>query len=204
MKRKIGIIFFILDLLVLWGCYPDGPEYVEETDVVLIKHNEDYDFESRATYSMPDEIVMITGNVIEGEDPEYIPPEFASQILARIESNMADLGWEKVDVSESPDLLLLPAAWTTTTIYYYYDYWYWWYGAYYPYWPYYPPVYVSSYTTGTLLMTFKDPEILEGTGVPTNQWAAAMNGLLTGEYSTARVNEAIDKAFNASPYLKNN
>jgi hypothetical protein len=204
MKRKIGITFCILGVLVLWGCFPDGPDYVEELDVVLINYNKDYDFAAKATYSIPDEIVIITGNQIEGEDPEFIPDPYASQMLAKIESNMADLGWEKVDVSESPDLLLLPVAWTITTITYYYDYWSWWYGGYYPYWPYYPPVYVTSYTTGTLEITLKDPEILDGTGVPTRQWTAAVNGLLTGEYSAERATDGIDKAFNASPYLKTN
>ncbi|MCK7538489.1 MAG: hypothetical protein MZV63_49800 [Marinilabiliales bacterium] len=45
-----------------------------------------------------------------------------------------------MDIEDDPDVLLLPAAWETTTIYYYYDYWYYWYGGYWGwYYPYYPP-----------------------------------------------------------------
>jgi hypothetical protein len=202
MKRRIVFTALITGLLALWGCYPGGPDYAEEMDVVLTKHNADYDFVSKATYAMPNKIVKITGNAIEpGGEPEYVPDLFASQILGRVATNMANLGWVKVDVSQNPDLLLLPAAWETTTVYYWYDYWYWWYGGYYPYWPYYPPVYASSYTTGTFLMTLQDPDVLQGSGSPVNQWSGAVNGLMTGTYDINRVNTAIDKAFTASPYL---
>ena len=73
----------------------------------------------------------------------------ATQILQHIADNMESLGWTRVAGEASPDVVLLPAAWETTTITYYYDYWYWWWGGYYPYYPYYPPVYAYSYTTGS-------------------------------------------------------
>jgi len=204
MKRGKQILSFIAGLGLLWGCYPGGPDYVEEMDVSLTKHNPDYDFVGKATYAMPDKIVKITGNVTEGEDPTFIPDATAQKILAIIADNMSALGWQRVDVSASPDLLLTPAAWETTTIYYYYDYWYWWYGGYYPYWGYYPPVYVSSYTTGTLLMNLIDPDILGSNGNPVNQWAGAVNGIMTGAYDVERITTAIDNTFAQSPYLKTN
>jgi hypothetical protein len=118
---------------------------------------------------------------------------------------MTALGWTRVplDNPTPPDLLLTPASWETTTVYYWYDYWYWWYGGYYPYWGY-PPVYYSSYTTGTLLMNLIDPEIEGANGNPINQWSGAINGILTYSYNASRVNTAIDKAFTISPYLKTN
>ena len=77
-----------------------------------------------------------------------------------------------MDLEDDPDVILLPAAWETTTVYYWYDYWYWWYGGYYGgYWPYYPPVYASSYTTGTLLMSIIDPGLTSTDGNPINQWS---------------------------------
>jgi hypothetical protein len=203
MKRRIPFALLTAALLFLWGCYPGGPDYAEEMDVVLTSHK-DYDFASKATYAMPDKIVKITGDVTEGESPEFIPDATAQKILARIDDNMKNLGWTKVDVSANPDLLLEPAAWQTTTIYYWYDYWYWWYGGYYPYWPYYPPVSYSSYTTGTLLMLLIDPDMVSSDGGPINQWSGAINGLLTGAYDMNRVNTGIDKAFSISPYLKTN
>jgi hypothetical protein len=205
MKKRISIVLIVTSVLLLWGCYPQGPEYVEDLDVVLTKHNKDYDFTAKATYAMPEEIVKITGDVIEGEEPSFIPDANAQVMLTTVANNMADLGWVRVDIEDDPDVLLLPAAWETTTIYYYYDYWYYWYGGYWGwYYPYYPPVYASSYTTGTLLMSIADPAIISADGNRINQWSGAINGVLTGYFDANRINEAINKAFAASPYLKTN
>ena len=204
MKKRISVALLTLSILLLWGCYPGGPDYAEDMDIVLTKHNDSYDFAAKATYAMPDRIVKITGNVLEGEDPEFIPDLVSEQILSRIDDNMKNLGWNRVDLSENPDVVLTVASWETTTVYYWYDYWYWWWGGYYPYWGYYPPVNYTSYTTGTLLMNLIDPNEIEGTGNPVNQWAGAVNGLLTGSYNVSRVNAAIDKAFKISPYLQTN
>ena len=211
MKKRILTAVTIFSVFLLWGCYPKGPDYVEEMDIVLTYHSPDYDFDAKSTYAMPDKIVKITGNISEGEDPEYIPDATAQLILATIADNMDALGWQRVDVSADPDLLLAPASWETTTIYYWYDYWYWWYGGYYPgwgwgggYYPYYPPVYVSSYTTGTLLMTLIDKNVSGSNGNPVVQWSGAINGIMTYTYDATRMNTGIDKAFNQSPYLKTN
>ena len=208
MKKSILFILTIISLFFLWGCYPQGPEYIEEMDVVLTYHEDTYDFASKATYAMPDRIVKITGNVLdENEDPEFIPDVTASKILATIATNMQDLGWERVmDVTDTAniDMLLIPASWETEYIYMYYDYWDWWYGGYYPYWGYPPYYYYSSYSTGTLLMSLIDPDAVAANGNPVVQWSGAINGILTGYYDATRVNTAIDKAFNQSPYLQTN
>jgi len=205
MKRKILIIVGFFGALLLASCYPDGPDYAEELDVVLTYHNPDYIFGTKTTYAMPDKIVKITGDVAEGEEPSFIPDVNAQVILGTIANNMTDLGWVRVDIEDEPDVFLLPAAWETTTIYYWYDYWGWWYGGYWGgYWPYYPPVYASSYTTGTLLMSITDPDIISTDGNRINQWSGAINGLLTGYFDASRINEGINKAFEISPYLKTN
>lgn len=189
--------------IFLFGCYPDGPEYTEDLDVVLTYFNDEYDFQSKTTYARPDRIVMITGNLQEGDDPVFIPDVTAALILSQIDENMADLGYQKVDVDDDPNLLLTPAAWETTSIVYWYDYWSWWWGGYYPGWGYYPG-YVSSYSTGTLLMGLIDPTEVGANGNPVVQWTGAINGILTGSYNASRVDRAIDNAFDQSPYLKTN
>jgi len=199
---KIKIAFVVLAFLIA-GCYPEGPEYVEDTDIVLTNHNYDYSFTGKDTYSMPDKIVKITGNLTDGDAPVFIPDVVATQILARIESDMSKLGYTRVAIEANPKMLLTPASWETTTIFMYYDYWYWWWGGYYPGWGY-PPMYVSSYTTGTLVMSLIDPTVESANGNPIPQWTGAINGLLTGTYNASRVNKAIDQAFTQSPYLKTN
>lgn len=199
MKEKLLALTCIVGLLFLGGCYPNGAEYYEDTDVVYTNYDDSYDFKSKGTYSMPDKIVNINGNIVEGEEPEFIKEPYNTQILQKIESNMTALGYSKTTDPANADLVLFPAVWTNTTIYYYYDYWCW----YYPYycgwgWGYYYPSY-SSITTGTLLMTL----VADGEEYvqPTNVWTAAANGLLSGAYDVTRVNQAIDQAFKQSAYL---
>ena len=149
---------------------------------------------------MPDKIVKIKGDLAEGEEPEFVKEPQNTQMLQKMEANMSALGWTKIEDPADADLVLFPAVWTNTTVYYWYDYWCW----YYPYycgWGWgYPSV--SSYTTGTLVMTL----VADGEDYiePSRVWTAAANGLLSGAYNTTRVNNAIDQAFEQSPYLRTN
>ncbi len=206
MKRKILITVGFFSALLIAGCYPDGPDYVEELDVVLTRHNDTYDFGTKTTYAMPDKIVKITGNLEEGEAPVFMPDASAALILSKIEENMTALGYERVSLeSEGADLLLLPASWETTTITVWYDYWYWWYGGYYPgwgwggYYPYYPPVSVTSYTTGTLMMNLIDKTEVGANGNPVTQWNAIINGVLTYTYDASRVNTVLTRPLTSHP-----
>ena len=198
MKKKL---FFYLSIIVLLGsCYPNSIEYYEDTDVVYTNYEDEFDFTSLGSYAIPDKIVKVTGNVGEGEDPEFVKEPFNTQMLQKMESNMSALGWTKVEDPAQADLVLFPAVWTNTTVYYWYDYWCW----YYPYycgWGWgYPSV--SSYSTGTLVMTL----VADGENYvePSRVWTGAANGLLSGSYNVNRVTKAIDQAFEQSPYLKTN
>jgi hypothetical protein len=195
MKKNVFYFFGIIIMMV--SCYPDELEYAEDLDLVYTNYTETFDFISKSTYSMPDKIVKVEGNLIEGEAPDFVQEPINSQILQQIEANMTALGWTKVDDPVNADLVLFPAVLTNTTIIYYYDYWCW----YYPYycgWGYYYPV-TTSYTTGTMIMTL----VADGENYiePSSVWSAAANGIMTGEYNTSRVSKAIDQAFAQSPYL---
>ena len=198
MKKKF--VFYLSIIVLMGSCYPNGADYYEELDIVYTNYDEEFDFTSLGTYSIPDRIVKITGDIIEGEDPEFVKEPQNSQMLQKIESNMTALGWTKAEDPAEADLVLFPAVWTNTTIYYWYDYWCW----YYPYycgWGWgYPSV--SSYTTGTFVMTL----VVDGENYidPARVWTGAANGLLSGSYNVTRVNNAIDQAFEQSPYLKTN
>lgn len=190
----------------LAGCYPAGPDYTEDLDVVYTTYDPDYDFAGSNTYSMPDQIVTDVEISITGDTTyEYMKPVYADPILARIDANMSSLGWTKVDVSANPDVLLMPAGLSSTT--YFYSYWYgWWYGGYWGGWGwYYPPYYsVSSYTTGSLIMTIADPRNDSPINKSQTAWIAAANGLLSYSGNINRVLTGIDQAFEQSPYLKTN
>lgn len=196
MKRNI--IYVLVAFLILPACYPGGPEYYEETDLVYSNYDDQFDFTATNSYSMPDRIVKITGELLEGELPEFIEDKYGNQILNAIENNMSDLGWTRTDQPGDADLVLMPAMWSNTTIYYWYDYWCW----YYPWycgWGYYYPGYFTSYTTGTLVMLLvaAGDDYIE----PAHVWTGAVNGILSGAFDISRVNRGIDRAFEQSPYL---
>lgn len=205
MKRFLLMVF---SALLLGSCYPGGPEYVEDIDAVYTTYDDQFDFKSRNTYARPDKIVVDV-EIDKGDTTYvYMKDVFANPIFDAIDQNMAELGWDLVDISEDPDVLLSPAAIKSTT--YFYSYWYdWWYGGWYGgYWGwYYPPYYtVSSYTTGSLIITLADPNVEDDSPINQSQaaWVAVANGLYTGSYDLSRVTRAIDDAFNQSPYLKTN
>jgi hypothetical protein len=195
MKTKIAIYLVVIGMMV--SCYPQGPEYYEDLDLVYTNFEPKFDFQSKGTYSMPDKIVKVEGDLADDEDPDFVKEPYNTQMLTKIEANMTALGWTKVEDPADADLVLFPAVWTNTTVYYWYDYWCW----YYPYycgWGWgYPSV--STYTSGTLVMTL----VADGDNYvePTRVWTSACNGVLSGAYNTTRVTNAIDQAFEQSPYL---
>jgi len=197
---KKNVFYFMAIIFLMVSCYPEGIEYYEDTDLVFTNYLESYDFASQGNYSMPDKIVKVTGNLTEGENPEYVKEPYNTQILNLIEDHMTNLGWNKVDVPEDDDVVLFPAVWTNTTVVYWYDYWCWYYPYYYCGWGYYYP-YTASYTTGTMVMALiPTDESVE----PVSVWTGAINGLMSGNYDLTRVTNGIDQAFEQSPYLNIN
>jgi len=209
MKKNVKYIFAMLFLsLTMAGCYPDGPDYVDEYDIVYTNYDENFIFAGKPTYAMPDSVVKITGAATTGDDIEFVNPVYANIILDRIKANMASRGYTLVGNAIIADFVLMPSAIEVTNISYYYDYWGYYYGWYYPpgyggyYYPYYPMV--TSYTTGSLFMTLADNKNQNPTGKNEVVWLGVVNGLLEGSSNTnfqARINKSIDQAFSQSAYL---
>lgn len=208
MKRHL--LFGALALatgVLLSGCYPKGPEYIEEYDLVYTDYSPDYDFKARHTYALPDSVVQLTGNLIEGERPDMLSPVYANEILGKIKDNMNKNGWTEVEIGQDPDVLVLPSTVSTTTVNVWYDYYWGWYYPYYGYGWYYPGYYpptVSSYTTGSVLIQMVDPGDISGTEKMGVEWLCIVNGLMEGSTSglITRIDKSIDQAFTQSPYLK--
>ena len=114
MLMKKYLIPALLLTLFLGGCYPGGPDYVEQLDLVISNHDPDFNFGNVSTYSLPDKVVKITGQMIEDPDgngePDYISQVTADLILNQLRSNMNSRGYTEVDESQNPDLILLPSA----------------------------------------------------------------------------------------------
>ncbi|MBL7878065.1 MAG: DUF4136 domain-containing protein [Cyclobacteriaceae bacterium] len=208
------LLMMALGAVLLAGCYPAGPDYVEDLDAVYTTFDKEYDFQAAGTYAMPDEIVVdAEKNDITGEwEPEFMPKAFADPILDHIEAKMTANGWTRLpnsvsgDPNPAADVVLTPAAIKSTT--YFYSYWYdWWYGGWWGGWYgwYYPPYYtISSYTTGSMIMVIADPNVESPINQTQAAWISVGNGLFVGDYDLDRVTGAIDQAFKQSPYLKIN
>ena len=201
-------------LLLMWGCYPQGPEYVDDLDLVYTNYSSEYAFASAKTYAIPDSVVKLTGDEFTDPDgngkPTFANPVYATTILNQIKQNMNQNGWTLVNKTSNPDVFVLPTTTTTTNLYYYYDwaYWGWYYPGYNPgwgwYYPGYYPPYVSSFRTGSVFIQMVDAKTnLASETIPV-VWSCILNGLAEGSTTelTVRIQTGIDQGFAQSPYLK--
>lgn len=200
-------IFKVLSLIaivfLLTQCYPEGPNYVDELDLVYTNYDPATNFTAKSTYAIPDKIMKIDDDLIAGHDPNFVKEPYGTQLIEKIKLNMANNGWTLVTKDKNPDLLLAPVAYELTTTYYYGGgYWDWWYGGWYGW--YYPYPVTTSYSTGSLVVTMLDPKNLSPDDKLRAVWGFVVNGLLEGSNSefTARYSKGIDQAFTQSPYLK--
>jgi len=215
--KKLLILSLTAIALSFVGCYPGGPEDLEDFDIVLTNYNPSFNFQSDTvkTFTLPSKVVKIgSSDKLDPDgnnEPDYIKDANAQIILNAIKDNMIAAGWQYESDSSKADLIILPSAMETEYLYYYYDYWYWgWYYPTYPYYGwgyggYYPPSYASSYTSGTLFIQMTWPE---GGALNVDEripvvWTGIINGLLEGSQVDLqlRVDKSIDKAFAQSPYL---
>lgn len=123
MKPKVILIFSVGIFLYCSGCYPEGPEFIEDVDLVATLHDPDFDFSTVGTYAIPDSVVKITGNLKEGDPIEFVRQIYATTIIESIKDNMNRNGWTEVDKGNNPDVIILPSAIRSTRIFY--DWWYW-------------------------------------------------------------------------------
>jgi hypothetical protein len=216
MTNNLRYFFMALLAAMQWACYPKGPEYADELDLVYTNYSSEFNFMAKKTYAIPDSVIKITGDVFNDPDgdgkPQFLSPANALVILNQINANMENYGWTRVDKNANPDVVLLPSTNTTTYLYYYYDwsYWGWYYPGYYPGWGwgyyggYYPP-YVTGYRAGSIFIQMVDHHGATPTAenVPV-VWSCIINGLAEGGSASisARAQVNIDKAFSQSPYLK--
>lgn len=201
MKRTILRVPILGLLFLLAGCYPQGPEYTDEFDIVFTNYDESASFKALKYYAIPDEVVDINGNYDPAQGPEFISPQYSTLIINRIKSNMNALGYTEVADTGQADVIILPGALEVTNITY--SYWYSYWDYYYGYGWYYPYTTVSTYTTGSLIMTMVDRKNLNPANKGRAIWFGVVNGLLEGASADfgSRINKGIDQAFRQSPYL---
>ncbi|MEH0157111.1 DUF4136 domain-containing protein [Limibacter armeniacum] len=212
MKKNCLLLFMCL--MALCGCYPEGPDYVDELDVVLTNRQPDFDTLTAMTYSMPNEVVIIDDDDFtdfdDDNEPEFVDEPYRSAILNTVRDNMENYGWQEVSLEQRADVVLLVSVSQTTNVFYYYDwyYWNWYFGGYYNPWGWYYPGYyypsVSSYRTGSVFIQLTEPNNQTADDRAPVVWSGVLNGLLEGSNTniTNRIEEGVNKAFDQSPYLQ--
>jgi len=194
-------------LLMMWSCYPYSTTNVDDYDVVVTTFDKDVNFSSFKTFSMPDSVVKLKGDIEVSDDYDAL-------MLLLVRQNMENLDYTYIEydtTAPKPDVIMAVGvvATKTTTISGGWGYpgWGWgggWWG--YPgYGWYYPPYYqVSSYSTGTVFVQMADPDEADPDEetIPV-YWFARMNGLLRSSDSATEsvIKKTINQAFEQSPYL---
>jgi hypothetical protein len=59
-------------IVLISGCYQEGPVYVDEYDVVYSNYDTETDFNAKVTFSMPDQIVKIDKDLVDGTGINYV------------------------------------------------------------------------------------------------------------------------------------
>ncbi len=200
MKAK-QLLFLLCTGMVLISCskYPPSSGRLLEDLAIYTKYDVSKDFTSYKTYYMSDSIVVVSDK----DSGMYTSPQVVS-LVSTIALNMTKLGYERITNAKIADLYLGVSYVKNVNVNVYYPGWYWGYPGYYPpdywggggyYYPYYP-AYITTYSTGTILMDMmaikdKDPATKK---IPVC-WNAYIRGLLTGDHTTAQIQQSIDQAF---------
>lgn len=203
---RLAVLLVVTGALLLGGCYPGGPESLDEIGLVVTSRNPDGDFSNLMTYAMEDTVVQLD---TPDDSSEPLDPQYNPTILASLQAEMEKAGFRRVDPdAERPDTWLAVGAVKSEVWFYYYNWGYW--GG---YWGpgYYPPYYggVGNFDQGTvvwLLMDLRDlPDPIPEEPEPVLNWTGAINGALQeGSPSTieAGIESGISQAFIQSPYVK--
>jgi len=209
--RSICLIAFATILLL--GCYPKGAEYYSDLDLTVTDRDPDYDFGNQKYYSMADTVEYIT-NIKDNE----IDPDDVEKLLASVEDHLSDRGYVRLDESAADDadfvITVSVIASKNTSVGWvpgppYYPGWPWgpgWGGWYPPYWGGY---YSYSYTTGSVIINWWDPQeaaapLSVGEDLQPVHWVATFNGLVSSskQNNATRIAAGLDQAFAQSEYIQ--
>jgi len=197
------LLFYLLLIGVVAGCYPKGPKYASELDLAITNYDESFDFDSLS--------YILVDTIFHDDDEEDISRAYDEEILQRIESNMNNLGFDRIPTPDSPagliqaeaDVVITVSAWSSTSINYY--------GGYYPpSWGwggwgwYYPPGwgFVTTSTYGSILIDMSDPTTYQNEQVGI-VWSGLINGMVDNSSPSSirsRIDTEIDICFTHPPF----
>jgi len=204
--------FFILMAVAMpfvWSCQPE-PDTARLLDDLVVSTNYDtgVDFANFTTYSIATDTIGFVSNkspndtIIVQKDSNYPRP-----VLQRVQANLNDLGYTRVDQNADPDLRINVYVVNDFNLfqqvvysnYYYPSY----YGYGYGYGSYYGYPYVNTYATntGSLIVEILDLRNVTADKKVKVLWSAYMGDVYSTIDLIKQSEDAIDQAFVQSPYL---
>ncbi len=205
-------LFLLFAIISLWGCYPKGPEFIQDLDIALTHRSPTFDFDEHKTFFIYDSINWVTN--VESFEPDRA---FEIEIIREVIDQMKARGYDSVSTiadtvdytnPANPDLIMVVSgiySRNSGTVWYPIGGWGWGYG-----WGWgwgwggwVPSTY--SYTTGSVIMNlgyFKGGDPVTDRFPLT--WEGAINGLASSSNSNnqSRVIAGIGQAFEQSPYIQ--
>lgn len=209
MKAKLFLSFLVAGLIFIASCtkYPPASDRLLEDLVIYTKYDTSINFKSFTTFSIVDSISYISP-----KDSGKVLDANAAAVLNEISKNMTNLGYVKVTKNQNPDLGINVVAIKNVNTQIYYPGWYWGYPGYYPpwywggggyYYPYYP-TYITSYSTGTLLIDMVDRKNIQPGDTLFIRWNVYIRSLLTGYHTIGELEKSIDQAFTQTKAFSKN
>ena len=162
MKTKL-IIYLALAVTLLASCskYPPSSARLQEDLAIYTKYDVTINFNDYKTFKVVPAVAYI-----DGKDSTTLTDANAMALINRINTEMLSRGFVAVTGTAKPDLGINVTAIKSTTTTVYSPGWYWGYPGYYPpsWWGYpgygygypYYPTYVSSYSTGSVIIDMVD------------------------------------------------
>lgn len=206
MKKYLILTLLVASVLLVSSCQKDpDTDKLDGSYLVYTNYDTGTDFKSLGSYYVIDSILII-GN---SEKATYWNNANSQKIADAFAAKLALAGYEAADSEVDADIVLQLSYVNTTYYFNVYNPGPWW-NSYPGYWNwggwgwYYPYSFSYSYSTGSIIGELVDTNA----PTPLNDkltvvWNTYICGLLNGNnLSLSRTMEAIDQAFEQSPYLK--
>ena len=205
MKAKLVLTAFVGILLASacsWG--PDGLDETQDQILTIARKTDAVDFTKFNSFAITDSITAVdNGKKVRFNDAT------ADLIIAQVVRNMNLYGYTQVQADEDPDLLVDLAYIQRTNTYMYPGYWsdwdWWWDWNGYPWWgwdPYYPyqmPAFISSYTTGSIVIEVADVVNVATESTVPVVWHGLVREILNGSHTQQELLSSIDEVFAILP-----
>ena len=204
MKAKLVFIAFVGALVSACSWGPGNLDETRDQILTIARKTDAVDFTKFSSFAITDSITVVNDGM-----KVRLNDATANLIIAQVVRNMNLYGYTQVQADEDPDLLVDLAYIQRTNTYMYPGYWsdwdWWWDWNGYPWWgwdPYYPyqmPAFVSSYTTGSIVIEVADVVNVATESTVPVVWHGLVREILNGSHTQQELLSSIDEVFAILP-----